>query len=138
MSSSLTRVVRFRAQHHYRIPEWSDAANHRAFGELTQSHSHEYRCAVTVSGPLDRRTGMVLDLVLLDQILEDEVRRPFDGRDLNRDVPEFGPEGILPTCEAIAAYLSRRIGPRLPPTVQLSRIRVEEDPTLQGEWTAAD
>ena len=136
MAATLTRVIGFRAEHHYRLQEWSEADNLRAFGSLTEPHPHDYRCAVTVTGPMDPRTGMILDLGLLDRILEEEISRPFHGRQLNRDVAEFGPGGILPTCEAMAAYLFRRIGPRLPPPARLTRIRVEEDPTLYGEWTA--
>lgn len=138
MTAHLTRTVAFRAEHHYRVPEWSEEENQRMFGRLTAPHTHDYHCAVTVSGPLDGRTGMLLDLGLLDRILEEEILRPLSGRHLNRAIAEFGDGGILPTCEALAAYLSRRIGPRLPPGVRLTRIRVEEDPTLHGEWTAGE
>ncbi|HEX2220073.1 MAG TPA: 6-carboxytetrahydropterin synthase, partial [Gemmatimonadales bacterium] len=93
-------------------------------------------CAVTVAGTLDPRMGMVVDLVELDRILQEEVVARLDGKYLNEDVP--GLQGILPTCEAIAADVFRRIVPRLPPGVSLERVRIMEDPTLYADCTGLD
>jgi 6-pyruvoyltetrahydropterin/6-carboxytetrahydropterin synthase len=80
---------------------------------------------------------MVMDLGLLDRILGEEVVAPFDGRHLNLDVPEFAYGRMLPTCEAIAAYLFPRVAARLPAGVTLERVRILEDPTLYGDCTAS-
>jgi 6-pyruvoyltetrahydropterin/6-carboxytetrahydropterin synthase len=138
MPTSLTRVVQFRAVHHLWMAEWSPERNRAAFGALTESHGHDYRCAVTVSGPVDPRSGMLVDLVQLDRILEDEVRAPLEGRDLNRDVPAFAGGAPIPTCEALAVHLYRRISERLPPGVRLERVRLAEDPTLHAECTGLE
>lgn len=134
MSTSLTRVVQFRATHHLWVGAWSEAENRRRFGPLTEPHDHEYECSVVVSGPADPQ-GMVVDLVLLDQILEEEVRRPLEGKHLNRDLPYFSAGQPLPVCEALAEYLFDRIRRRLPAAVQLERIRVAEDHTLHADRT---
>lgn len=138
MTTSLTRVVRFRAEHHLAIPEWSPARNQKAFGPLTASHPHDYTCAITVIGAVDDRTGMLMDLSLLDQILSDEVLVPLDRKNLNRDVPFFAEGHPLPTCEALAAWLFARVALRLPPNLTLARVRIEEDPTLYAECTRPD
>ena len=78
---------------------------------------------------------MVMDLGELDRILRDEVVAPFDGKHLNLDVPEFAYGRTLPTCEAIAGYVFRRVAARLPAGVALERVRVLEDPTLYGDCT---
>jgi 6-pyruvoyl-tetrahydropterin synthase len=78
---------------------------------------------------------MVMDLGHLDQILRDEVVAPLDGKHLNLDVAAFGPGGMLPTCEAIAAHLYPRIAARLPSGVTLERVRILEDPTLYADYT---
>jgi 6-pyruvoyltetrahydropterin/6-carboxytetrahydropterin synthase len=135
MPASLTRVVRFRADHHLARPDWSAERNREVYGALSESHPHDYRCAVTVTGPVDPDTGMVVDLELLDQILADEVLRPLDRKNLNRDVSVFASGRPLPTCEALATWLFERIVRRLPTAVQLERVRVEEDPTLYAECT---
>jgi 6-pyruvoyltetrahydropterin/6-carboxytetrahydropterin synthase len=136
MSASLTRTVGFHALHRLYRPDWSEAQNREMFGPLSDppGHGHDYRCAVTVAGPLDE-SGMVLDLALLDRILNEEVVRPLAGKHLNLDVPAFGKGRPLPTCEAIAAYVFERIAPRLPPGRVLERVRIEEDPTLYADCT---
>jgi 6-pyruvoyltetrahydropterin/6-carboxytetrahydropterin synthase len=134
MSTSLTRVVRFGAQHRMQVAGWSDARNRETFGALADPHPHDYRCAVTVSGPMDPAMGMVVDLVLLDRILREEVLR-FEGADLNRDVPAFRGGAPLPTCEALAEYLYRRIAGQLPAGVHLDRVRVAEDDSLHADCT---
>jgi 6-pyruvoyltetrahydropterin/6-carboxytetrahydropterin synthase len=138
MPVRLTRMVRFRAEHHYWMPDWTAERNRETFGRLGQPHGHEYQCEVTVSGPVEARTSMVVDLGVLDRILEDEILRPLDGRNLNRDIPEFAAGRTLPTCEALAAWLFRRIAPRLPDGVRLEQVGVAEDPTLRAVCTGLD
>ena len=137
MPVSLTRTVAFTATHRYFRPDWTPEENERAFGPLgaEPGHSHRYRCSITVSGPIDSRSAMVMDLPELDQILEDEVVRSLDHRHLNLDVPEFAYGKTLPTCEAVAQLLYRRIAPRLPAPVKLDRVRVAEDESLHADCT---
>ena len=134
MSLSLTRSVRFRARHRLRYADWSPEENRRRFGWTTESHGHHYSCAVTVTGPVDERLAMVIDLATLDRILHDEILARFDGKSLDEDVPEF--HTVLPTCEAIARDLFRRIAGRLPDGVSLVRVRVAEDSTLHADCRA--
>jgi 6-pyruvoyltetrahydropterin/6-carboxytetrahydropterin synthase len=135
---SLTRTVGFHAVHRLYRPDWSEARNREAFGALSDApgHPHDYRCAVTVAGPLDQRMGMVMDLGALDGILHEEVVARLDGKHLNHDVPGLAEMG-LPTCEALATHLYHRIAARLPQGVTLERVRVMEDPTLYADCTGA-
>ncbi|MEO8137995.1 MAG: 6-carboxytetrahydropterin synthase [Gemmatimonadota bacterium] len=138
MPTSLTRVLQFHATHHLWMAAWSAEQNRASFGPLTESHPHDYTCAVSVSGPVDSRSGMLVDLALLDRILADEVRAPLEGKDLNRDVDGFAGGARIPTCEALAEYLFRRIAGRLPSGVRLTRVRIAEDSTLHAECTGLD
>jgi 6-pyruvoyltetrahydropterin/6-carboxytetrahydropterin synthase len=137
MPASLSRVVGFRALHHLARPDWSPARNREAFGPLSDSagHAHDYRCIVTVRGPIAESHGMVMDLAALDRILEEEVVARLGGKHLNFDVPEFAAGRMLPTCEAIAADVFPRVAARLPAGVVLERVRVLEDPTLYADCT---
>ncbi|MGH7580556.1 MAG: 6-pyruvoyl trahydropterin synthase family protein [Gemmatimonadales bacterium] len=137
MSVSLTRTVGFRAVHRLYRPDWTEARNRQAFGPLSDppGHAHDYRCAVTVSGPVSDRMGMVFDLGELDRILQEEVVARLDGKHLNQDVPAFAAAGMLPTCEAIAMDVYRRIASRLPRDITLERVRIMEDPTLHADCT---
>jgi 6-pyruvoyltetrahydropterin/6-carboxytetrahydropterin synthase len=135
-AASLTRTVEFYAVHRYYRPEWTESRNREVFGPLADppGHGHDYRCAVTVSGPLTE-SGMILDLALLDRILSEEVLTPLGGKHLNQDLAAFAYGRMLPTCEAIAAHLFPRIAARLPAGVVLERVRIMEDPTLYGDCT---
>lgn len=77
---------------------------------------------------------MLMDLAELDAILQEEVREPLDHRHLNHDVPEFAPGRQIPTAEALAVYLWRRVGSRLPDSVRLHCVRVQEDSDLYAEY----
>lgn len=136
MAIELTRTVGFRAVHRLYRVDWSPERNREAFGPLSDppGHPHDYTCAVTVTGTLDRVMGMVMDLVELDRILRDEIVTPFEGRNLNQDVAEFA-SGTLPTCESLASLVYRRVAPRLPAGVTLARVRVGEDATLHADCT---
>jgi 6-pyruvoyltetrahydropterin/6-carboxytetrahydropterin synthase len=137
MAVSLTRAVQFHALHRLYRADWTEAQNREFFGPVSDApgHPHDYQCAVTVRGPIESSQGMVIDLALLDRILHDEVVAPFHGKHLNRDVPAFGEGRMLPTCEAMAAYVFPRIAARLPSGVVLERVRIAEDPTLYGDCT---
>ena len=138
MPVALTRIVGFRAVHRLYRADWSEARNREAFGALSEppGHPHDYRCAVTVTGPIDDRMAMVLDLAELDRILQEEVVARLDGKHLNQEVPSLA--GSVPTCEAIALDLFRRLLPRLPRGVTLERVRIMEDPTLYADCTGLD
>ncbi|MFI5234489.1 MAG: 6-pyruvoyl trahydropterin synthase family protein [Gemmatimonadales bacterium] len=129
----LTRSVSFAARHRLAFRDRPEAENRAAFGALALTHGHTYTCRVTVEGAAAPRTGMVMDLGLLDRILAEEVTARFDGCDLNEALPAAAAGTALPVCEAIAADLFPRISARLPAGVALQRVRIEEDPTLYGE-----
>lgn len=122
--ASLTRVVGFHATHRLYRPGWTEAQS--------RVHGHDYRCEVTVRGPVDE-FGMIIDLMELDRVLQDEVGR-LGGTHLN-DLPVFAGGRPLPTCEAIAAYLFPRLAARLPAGSVLERVRIMEDPTLYADCT---
>lgn len=136
MPVSLTRAVTFHARHRFWVPTWTAEQNRARFGWTSDEpgHGHAYQCAVTVAAVLDPVTGMVMDLPELDRILAEEVL-VLDGRHLNVHIPEFAYGAMLPTCEALAAWLFRRIAPRLPAGVSLQRVRLAEDASLHADCT---
>jgi len=133
---SLTRVVRFAASHRYFRPEWSAARNAEVFGPCAREHGHghTYECTVTVSGPTDPVTGMVLDLAALDRAMHEEIVQRFDHRHINLDVPEFAYGRTVPTGEMLCVDIWRRLAPRLPAGCALTAVRVQEDPLLFAEY----
>ncbi len=126
----ITRKAEFSASHVCRVETLSDAENQRIFGAGANpnGHGHNYVVEVTVEGEPDTRTGMVMDLKDLKQILEEEVVEPMDHRFLNREVPPF--DRMVPTPENIAGEIWKRIEPRIGGPARLSRIRLYETADL--------
>jgi 6-pyruvoyltetrahydropterin/6-carboxytetrahydropterin synthase len=135
-TAQLTRVVAFSAAHRYFRPDWSVAQNTAAFGACASEHGHghSYRCAVTVTGRVQPETHMIIDLASFDRILREEIVARFDHRHLNLDVPEFAFGKTVPTAEALAMDIWRRVAPRLPQGVTLKRVRVHEEPDLYADY----
>ena len=133
---SLTRVLTFSAAHRYYRPEWSQQRNVDTFGPCANEHGHghTYHCHVTVAGPLDDDTAMVVNLGEFDRVLKEEVFERFDHRHMNFEVAEFAFGRQIPTSEALAVFVWRRIARRLPSGVRLERVRVQEDPFLYAEY----
>lgn len=133
--------MRFSATHRYHRPEWTDQENLTAFGACAaaEPHGHEYVCDVSVRGELDPKTGMAVDLGLLDRLIDEQVVRALDGKLINDALPEFRPGGMIPTCEALAMVVAERIGAALGSAGSLARVdavRVAEDESLWAVWTA--
>src|SRR5512140_3494692 len=123
MPCALTRQVAFHARHRYHRAEWTAAENQGRFGASGElPHGHLYRVAVTITGPLDPATQMILDLREFDAILAETIVRPLAASLLNESIDVFASGAELPSCEALAVWCWRRVAARLPGTVQLERI----------------
>jgi 6-pyruvoyltetrahydropterin/6-carboxytetrahydropterin synthase len=98
-----------------------------------ERHSHDYRLDVVVRrDDLDER-GMVVDLDLLEQALQDAAAQ-VDGADLDRIQPA-GAEAV--TVELFARWVHGQLAAALGgrPGVTLA-VRVWESPTAFGGYTA--
>jgi 6-pyruvoyltetrahydropterin/6-carboxytetrahydropterin synthase len=127
----ITRKIEFSSSHVCRNPSWTDAENERVYGSAANphGHGHNYIAEVTLSGDPDPVNGMVMDLKILKDILNNEIVEPFDHRHLNHEVPPF--DRIVPTTENIAVEMWRRLKPVLP---GLHSIRLYETPELFVEY----
>jgi 6-pyruvoyltetrahydropterin/6-carboxytetrahydropterin synthase len=109
----ITRKVEFSASRVCRSAHLTEEENRRVYGAAANplGHGHNYALEVTLEGRPDPRTGMVLDLKELKEILNREVVELYDHRFLNYEVPPFDHE--TPTLENMARDIWRRIAPRL-------------------------
>jgi len=95
----LTKEYTFEAAH--RLP------NVPAGHKCARVHGHSYRVEIEVRGPVDPRTGWLIDFGVMDDAWS-ELHARFDHRNLN-DVP--GLENS--TCENIAVYVWEALKPRI-------------------------
>jgi 6-pyruvoyltetrahydropterin/6-carboxytetrahydropterin synthase len=61
---TITRRATFAAAHCPYLPQWDDPRNEAVFGRCANpgGHCHNYVLDVTVSGEVDRQTGLIADL----------------------------------------------------------------------------
>ena len=134
---SLTKRYHFSASHRLHNEALSATENSRIFGKCNSpyGHGHNYIVEVTVRGPVDPSTGMVMDLGLLDQAVEQEVLDRFDHTYLNLDVPNF--EGKVPTTENLCVEIYNLLRARLggaDGSAQLEKVRLEETSSNSFEY----
>ncbi|HEU5399897.1 MAG TPA: 6-carboxytetrahydropterin synthase [Terriglobales bacterium] len=129
----LTRKAEFSASHHYHNPEFSAEENQRIFGKCNNpnGHGHNYTLEVTVKGEVNRKTGFVVDLKQLKDVMNREVIEALDHRYLNKEVPEFKDQ--IPTTENIAIAAWKRLEKKLK-VAKLHRVRVYETPELWADF----
>jgi len=132
----LTRRVTFAAAHRYRRPEWTDEKNSAVFGLCARPsyHGHTYNCDITVRGEIDEMTGFVLDLGVLDEILDREVKNRFDHRNINVEVPEFADGALVPTGENLARFIFERVAASIPEPTRVTSVTVAEDDSLSATY----
>lgn len=125
----LTRKAEFSASHYYHNPDFTQEENERIFGKCNNphGHGHNYTLEVTVKGQVDPRSGFVVDLKELKEIMNREVIDALDHRFLNKEVPQFAK--AIPTTENLAISIWERLKPKLK-LAELHRIRVYETPDL--------
>lgn len=128
----LTRKIHFSAAHVCRIPAWSDAQNRRMYGDCAtgSGHGHDYVCELTVKGAINKRTGIVVNLVDIKSILRREVGA-LDRTHLNHDHPAF--RNCVPTTEMLSLVLWDRLQPALE-DCEISRIHLRESRTKHIDY----
>jgi 6-pyruvoyltetrahydropterin/6-carboxytetrahydropterin synthase len=122
----ITHVQEFSAAHRLASPDLSETENGELYGPCCRDHGHNYVVEVTVRGPLEARTGMVMDLNRLGRIVAERIVAAVDHRHLNHDVPFLA--GTIPTAENVAVAFWRELEPALKGTrgCKLHRIRLHE------------
>lgn len=123
---TLTRKLDFAASHRLHAPGLTDAENLEIFGKCNnpRGHGHNYGIEVTVAGTPDPVTGMLVDLEKLDTVLEVEVMKRFDHKNLNEDVPEL--VGLNPTSEQLTLTLWEILKDKIPAPARLHKVVVQE------------
>ena len=127
MKVQVSRKAHFNAAHRLFRPDWDSDKNTRVFGKCSNPyfHGHNYELIVSVTGPIDPRTGFVIDMKDLKDLIRSEVEDAFDHKNLNEEVPEF--RELNPTAENIAVVIWNKLRPHLKEEQDLE-VRLYETP----------
>lgn len=126
-------------------------------GKCKNVHGHSYKLSVTVIGkPISDdsnvKFGMVIDFSDLKKIVKEEIVDVFDHATVfNKNTPHVelaaeletrGHHVILvdyqPTSENMVTDFSNKIKNRLPDTIKLHSLKLQETDTSFAEWYASD
>jgi 6-pyruvoyltetrahydropterin/6-carboxytetrahydropterin synthase len=109
----ITRRERFNAAHKLFREEWSNEENLEVFGKCSNPnwHGHNYELFVTVKGEIDPKTGFVIDLKVLKQIILTYVTNKLDHKNVNLDVDFM--KGKMASTEVLAVEIYNQLKPHI-------------------------
>ncbi len=124
MKAHLTRRYIFSASHRLHSDLLSEEENANVYGKCNNphGHGHNYALEVTVSGRVDKKTGMVCNLVDLDETVRREILDRFDHVNLNVR-PEF--KVAVPTTENLSEVIFHLLKRKFS-SAHLEKVRLEE------------
>ena len=124
MKAYFGRRFMLSASHRLHTQALTAEENRAAYGKCNNlhGHGHNYAVEVLVSGAVDAETGMVVDLVALDEAVRERVMNRFDHANLNLD-PQFADR--VPTTENLSRAIFELLRDALPGG-ELEQVRVEE------------
>ena len=134
MQATLTVKTHFSAAHRLAKPELNLEENTAIYGKCARvnGHGHNYHLEVSVSGEIDARTGMLVDLGALQQVIDDLIVEPMDHTFLNKDLAYFAE--VVPTAENIAFYIAKVLQkPVRELGAELHKIKLIESPNNSCE-----
>lgn len=104
----------------------SDEENKIVFGKCNNpnGHGHNYSVEVSVRGPVDEKTGMVMNLVDLKKVMDQSIMEPMDHKNLDKDVEYF--KTIPSTAENIAVFIWDSIKLKLSNPELLYEVKLHE------------
>jgi 6-pyruvoyltetrahydropterin/6-carboxytetrahydropterin synthase len=109
--ADFTRSYTFSAAHRLHTPQLSGEQNLAIYGKCNNpnGHGHNYSLEVTARGSIDGATGMAMDMVAMDRIVQ-SVLDNLDHKHLDREVEGFATR--TSTGENIVSYLWEELAPR--------------------------
>lgn len=116
-------------------------------GKCARLHGHSWVLTVEVCGPVDMRTGFVMDFDDLKKVVHERIVDRVDHQHLGWGQlasssglihPPFG-DNFYPTSENLVVLFAARLPAELfPEQVRLSRVLLEETCTSAAEWRGVE
>jgi 6-pyruvoyltetrahydropterin/6-carboxytetrahydropterin synthase len=130
---TVTRRLTFNAAHRVHNPALSDGENTALFGKCNNPnwHGHNYVLHVSVKGEIDKKTGYVVDLAKLKEVVTREVIDKVDHRNMNLEVGFM--RGLIPTTENMVVAMWGVIAPLIAPA-KLEKLVLAETENNSAEY----
>jgi 6-pyruvoyltetrahydropterin/6-carboxytetrahydropterin synthase len=121
-------MFEFASAHRLHNPDLSDDRNREIFGKCNNfpCHGHTYKLCVTVEGPINPETGMIINFTDLKKIVQDHIIERLDHHFIN-EVDPYCRE--ITTCENMIEYIWHILRGYFPAGVKLVELKLFETPT---------
>ena len=133
---SISKIYSFDAAHQLWNPDLSGMENLEVFGKCANEHGHTYTLDVTIEGPVERETGMILNYFDLDKVVKPIVDGQLDHKNLNIVF-----EGMLTTAENMVDRIADMVDMALferygeEQDFFLAMVGLSETPKTTAVWT---
>ena len=106
---TVTRTIHFCAAHRLYNDSWDETKNRKIFGKCSNEdgHGHNYTLKISVSGELDKKSGMVVNVTALRDVLKREIFDKLDHRNLDNEVDFL--DGLVSTMENLVMKIAENL-----------------------------
>ena len=139
----VTRRETFSAAHRLHCNQLSDEENRELYGPCNNLHGHGHNYSievflylkiisnhqnikVTVVGEPDHRTGMVMNITDLKQIMKAQIMNVLDHKNIDKQVDYFGDGEVVSTTENIAVFSWNSMAQLIPHPAKLYSVKIWE------------
>lgn len=135
----LTRKQQISCCHRLNSPFLTEKENEKLYGKCNNiwGHGHNYTVEVTIRGPIDPLTGMVVNLEDLKLWMQKVVMDQMDHKNIDKQVDHF--ENVTSTTENLAVYIFEDLQRQMPKPELLYEVKVHETDknvmTFRGEYS---
>ncbi|XP_055704833.1 6-pyruvoyl tetrahydrobiopterin synthase [Phlebotomus papatasi] len=122
----LSRTEKFSSCHRLHSSQLSDEENAKLYGKCNNfhGHGHNYTVKVTLRGPVDPATGMVMNIADLKTCMDRAIMQKLDHKNLDLDLDAF--KDIPSTTENVACFIWKNLLACLPVPEILYEVQIDE------------
>tara|TARA_Y100001936_G_C16043357_1_gene653063 strand:+ start:1403 stop:1810 length:408 start_codon:yes stop_codon:yes gene_type:complete len=129
---NLTKQYKFCAAHKYWNKDWSADKNDEVFGEDVRIHGHNYLLSITVKGLINDKSGFIIDIKKLNDVVNKHIIDVFDHSQIEKDILWFNDK--QPSTENMVVYIWNELVDRIPSGAKLYCVKLRETPTIYSEY----
>ena len=129
----ITKEYKFCAAHRYWNEDWNHDKNFEVFGDDIKNHGHNYILRVTVKGSIDPKSGFLVDLQWLNNLVKENIIKVLDHSQIDQDIEWF--EKRSPSTENLVVYIWNILEPHFKDKeFILHKVFLRETPTIYTEY----
>ena len=128
----ITKQFKFCAAHKYWNNSWDHDKNYDVFGDDIKVHGHNYTLDVTITGPINDKSGFVYDIQKLKKIVSGYVIDVLDHSNIQQDIKWF--EGKQPSTENLVLFIWEKVSVHIESPAKLFKVKLRETPTIFTEY----